>query len=73
MDDNEIPTAIKIVNEALTEAGLEASFDYQLKTQLILVIDYTLKAGYIHGWEDCQKKKSPLVTREDLNKTKKVT
>jgi len=60
------PTATKIVNEALIHSGQEATFDYKLKSLLLLIVDASLRRGYVDGWEDKKKAQQPKVTRRQL-------
>jgi hypothetical protein len=67
------PTAVKIVNEALIHSGQEATFDVKLKSLLILIVEASLRQGYVDGWEDCKESqdgfyKQPKVTRKQLIK-----
>jgi hypothetical protein len=72
MTEDKIPTAVKIVNDALVKLGLEADFDVDIKTLLIMLIDGALRRGYVDGWKDCTVKEHPKVTEEDLIEISKL-
>lgn len=61
-----IPISIKIVNEALINSGQEATFDYEVKSLLILIVEAAIRQGYVHGWEDHVKARQPKVTKKQL-------
>ena len=60
------PTATKIVNEALIHSGQEVTFDYKLKNLLILIVEASIRQGYVDGWQDHKEAKPPKVTRKKL-------
>lgn len=60
------PTATKIVNEALIHSGQEATFDYKLKNLLILIVEASIRQGYVDGWEDHKEARLPKVKRKQL-------
>ena len=60
------PTAVKIVNDALKQSGHEATFDYKLKSLLILIVEAALRRGYIDGYNDSNKGLQPKITPEKL-------
>ncbi len=59
-------TAIKIVNDALVQSGQEATFDVKTKSLLMLIVEVSLRQGYVDGWEDCEESQPPKITRKQL-------
>ena len=60
------PTATEIVNEALIHSGQEATFDYKLKNLLILIVEASIRQGYVDEWEDHEEAQPPKITRKQL-------
>ena len=58
--------ATKIVNDALVQSGQEAIFDIKLKSLLILIVEASLRQGYVNGYEDCDASRPPKITRKQL-------
>ena len=57
-EDKKIPTAIKLINDALVKAGLESEFDVKLKSLMILIVDKCLKMGYEDGYKKATTEKA---------------
>ena len=66
------PTAIKIVNDALVQSGLEAEFPVNLKSILMLIVEASIRQGYVDGYEDAEKPIPPKITRDKLLDFKKL-
>lgn len=63
---NESMTAIKIINDALTQSGAENVFDYPTKCMLILIVEAALRQGYVQGYKDCKSGNQAKITIEQL-------
>ena len=66
------PTAVKIVNEALINSGQEATFDVKMKSLLILIVEASLRQGYVDGQGDCEERQPQKVSRKQLIKFKEL-
>lgn len=65
-------TSREIVNNTLKYSGQEAIVDYKLRDLLILIVEASLRQGYVQGYEDSKHGLEPKITYEKLMDFKKL-
>lgn len=61
-----------MVDDALEQSGLEGRFDEKTKNLMILVVEASMRKGYVLGYEECKLGDKPRITRENLINFKKL-